>query len=122
MVSRLNESAVGADGEIMVHVAEQVATRPSMMMLQVFVYLQVLDFLTTILGLRLGLGEASPFIRMLTQWGPAVGVALSKLVAISLAAIALWLNRQRVIHIINYWFAGLVAWNLSLMIYAVATH
>jgi hypothetical protein len=100
--------------------ADRIEARPSMMVLQVFVYLQVLDFLTTILGLRLGLGEASPFIRLLTHWGPAFGVALSKVVALALAGLALWLNRQRVIHLINYWFAGLVAWNLSLMIYAVA--
>ena len=33
--------------------------------LQVFFYLQVLDVLTTWLGFRIGLSEASPFIRML---------------------------------------------------------
>ena len=87
--------------------------------MQIFLYLQLLDFLTTMLGLRLGLGEASPFIRMLTRMGPAFGVAFSKLVAVGLAAAAIWLNRPRVILFINYWFAALVAWNLLLMVYAV---
>ncbi len=84
--------------------------------LQAFIYLQLLDFLTTIVGFRLGLGEASPFIRFLMDAGPAVGVALSKLVALTLLGICLWLKRHRVIHWINYWYAGLVVWNLFLIL------
>ena len=38
-----------------------------------FVYLQVLDLLTTLVGLKFGVGEASPFVRLLMNWGPAVG-------------------------------------------------
>ena len=90
--------------------------------LQVFLYLQLLDFLTTILGFRLGLSEASPFVRMLTQWGPSLGIGLSKVVAITLALTCLLLNRPRVLKLINYWYAVLVAWNLSLMILAGAVH
>jgi hypothetical protein len=33
--------------------------------IQVFFYLQALDFLTTLIGLKLGIPEASPFIRSL---------------------------------------------------------
>ncbi|MCX7605249.1 MAG: DUF5658 family protein [Bryobacteraceae bacterium] len=96
------------------------AIQPGMgAILQVFFYLQVLDFLTTILGFRLGLSEASPFVRMLTQIGPALGVALSKLIALTLAVVCLWLNRPRVLRWINYWYAALVVWNLSLMVIAV---
>ena len=36
-----------------------------MALTQVFVYLQLLDLLTTLLGLRLGAVEASPFVRLL---------------------------------------------------------
>lgn len=96
------------------------AIQPGMSaILQVFLYLQLLDFLTTILGFRLGLSEASPFVRMLTQIGPALGVALSKLIAVTLAAACLLLNRARVLKWINYWYAALVLWNLSLMALAV---
>lgn len=108
-----------ADGEVMERTVAP-AIQPGMStVLQVFVYLQLLDFLTTILGFRLGLSEASPFVRMLTQIGPAIGVALSKLIALSLAAVCIVLNRPRVLRWINYWFAALVLWNLSLMVLAV---
>ena len=43
---------------------------------QVFIYLQLLDLLTTLIGLRLGAAEASPFIRVLMHVGPVAGVAL----------------------------------------------
>ena len=42
--------------------------------IQVFVGLQLLDLLTTLLGFKLGAAEASPFIRMLMNAGPTAGV------------------------------------------------
>jgi len=86
-----------------------------MVHLELFVYLQVLDVLTTWIGLRLGLTEASPFIRHLMQFGPAAGLALSKLVAFSLAGLCVWLNRRHVVRWINYWYAALVVWNMALI-------
>lgn len=84
--------------------------------LQVFVYLQILDALTTLLGFRIGLSEASPFIRILIQMGPAVGLLLSKAIALALGGICLWSGRGRVIRWINYWYASLVVWNLLLIL------
>ena len=84
----------------------------STVILQFFVYLQLLDFLTTMLGFRLGAGEASPFIRMLTSMGPAVGVALSKVIALVIGGICVYLKKDRLIGWINYWYAALVVWNL----------
>lgn len=92
---------------------------PRVLPLQIFLYLQVLDFLTTMVGLRLGLQEASPFVRWLMLTSPAAGVALSKAVAIALAGVCLWRGKQRVIGWINYWYAGLVAWNLALILLTV---
>jgi hypothetical protein len=80
-----------------------------------FLYLQVLDFVTTMVGFKHGLGEASPFIRWLLQAGPMYGVAASKLVAIALAAICLYTNRRYLVRWINYWYAALVVWNLGLI-------
>ncbi len=57
-----------------------------MIYIEVFIYLQLLDFITTLIGMRLGLGEASPFIRWLMHVGPAAGLAVSKLVAFDSAA------------------------------------
>jgi Domain of unknown function (DUF5658) len=92
-----------------------VATRDWTLSLHVFLYLQVLDVLTTWLGFRLGLAEASPFICLLMHWGPLAGVVASKAVALSLGAFCVWWRRYHVIHLINYWYAALVVWNLSLL-------
>jgi len=84
--------------------------------LQIFCYLQVLDVLTTWLGFRIGLSEASPFIRMLMDLGPMAAVLGSKVVALGLGAVCVWSGRLHVIRLINYWYAGLVVWNLVLIL------
>lgn len=49
----------------------------------IFLYLQALDFLTTLIGFRLGASEASPFIAKLIYLStPAAGVAASKLLGL----------------------------------------
>ena len=79
---------------------------------QVFLYLQVLDLLTTLVGLKLGISEASPLIRSLLHLGPGIAVACSKVVALGLAALCVALNRTYLVRWVNYWFAGLIVWNL----------
>ncbi len=90
--------------------------------IQIFVYLQFLDFLTTMLGLRLGLSEASPLIRHLMQFGPHFGplgaILISKICALGIACLCIALNRHSVIRRINYWYAGLVVWNLCMILIA----
>ena len=86
-----------------------------MVQIQIFLYLQVLDFLTTLIGMKIGLGEASPFIRWLMQVDPEVGLALSKLLALILGGLCLWLNKRHLVRWINYWYAALVAWNMALI-------
>jgi hypothetical protein len=89
--------------------------------LLIFLYLQLLDLMTTMIGLQLGAAEASPFIGWLMRWGPALGVALSKGVALGLAAVCLWAGKRRVIRWISFWYAGLVVWNLYIiLVHAVA--
>jgi len=83
-----------------------------MVYVQVFLYLQVLDFLTTLVGFKLGISEASPFVRSLMHLGPSVAVAASKVVAIALAGLCVALNRPYLVRWINYWYALLVIWNL----------
>ncbi len=85
--------------------------------LQAFVYLQLLDFLTTMIGLRLGLSEASPTIRpFIEPLGMGAAIGVSKLIAFSLAGVCLLSGRERIIRLINYWFAVLVVWNMMLII------
>ena len=84
--------------------------------LQLFLYLQGLDALTTWLGFRVGLAEASPFIQLLMHMGPMSGLLASKVIAILLGGFCVWRNRVHVINWINYWYAGLVVWNLTLIV------
>ena len=84
--------------------------------LQVFLYLQLLDALTTLLGFRAGLAEANPFIRVLVQVGPLAGLLVDKVLAVVLAGVCVWSGRSRMIRWINYWYAALVAWNIVLIL------
>ena len=83
---------------------------------QVFLYLQVLDLLTTMIGLRLGAAEASPFVRLLMQAGPATGLIFSKLLALGLVSLCFWLKKPRVIRWASYWYALLVIWNCCIIL------
>jgi hypothetical protein len=87
-----------------------------MTLTQVFVYLQLLDLLTTLLGLRLGAVEASPFVRLLMHASPAVGLAVSKLLALALGGFCLYTRRLGLIRLASYWYGGLVAWNLIILL------
>jgi uncharacterized protein DUF5658 len=90
-----------------------------MPLIEVFLYLQVLDLFTTLLGFRLGLSEASPFVRLLTLTGPIMGIVLCKTVAFSLGALCIATRRVRLIGWINYWYAGLAVWNLFAILRSV---
>ena len=91
-----------------------------MSIVQVFIYLQLLDLLTTLVGFRIGAGEASPFIRMLMHAGPAVGVLVSKVLALGLGAICVHAKKFNLIRFATYWYGGLVAWNLMVILAAPA--
>ena len=83
---------------------------------QVFIYLQLLDLLTTLVGFKLGAGEASPFIRLLMHAGPATGVLASKLLSLGLGAICLYYKKTHLIRWVSYWYGGLIVWNLMVLL------
>jgi hypothetical protein len=80
--------------------------------LAVFAALQVLDVLTTLIGLSLGAQEASIFVGKLLQLGPIAGLVIPKLFALILVATAIGFKRSRLIVFLNYWFTAVVTWNL----------
>lgn len=84
--------------------------------LAAFLYLQLLDFLTTMVGIQVGLAESSPFIRWMMTSNPAVGLAVSKIVAVLIAGICIATNRPNLIKWVNVWYAGLAVWNLCLIL------
>ncbi len=94
----------------------QILDQPRVGYIKLFIYMQVLDLLTTLVGFRLGASEASPVIRCLMAFGPAAGVMLSKVVAMALLGICLRLGKHHLIQWISYWYAGLVVWNLLVLL------
>ena len=86
--------------------------------LTVFVALQVLDILTTMLGLRLGASEGSFFLAHLMRAGPLAALLIAKIFAVLLVALALKFKRPRMIVFLNYWFAAVVTWNSALILLA----
>jgi len=85
---------------------------------KIFVYLQLLDLLTTLVGFRMGAAEASPFIQVLMHAGPAAGVIASKVLALGIGALCVYLNKAHVIKWISYWYGALVVWNLMVILAA----
>src|SRR4051794_40731208 len=80
--------------------------------LEIFLYLQVLDVMSTMIGFSLGNAEASPFVRLLVRFGPLAGLAASKVLAAGLVLVCYRLGRPILVLWINYWYAALVVWNL----------
>lgn len=90
-----------------------------MLVIQVFVYLQLLDFLTTMVGFRLGAQEASPFIvKLIHSTSPAIGVAASKVIGLAIGGLCLATGRVKLLSLANYWYAALVVWNLAMIMTA----
>jgi len=92
--------------------ASTTLNRSGRQLIEVFLYLQILDILTTLIGFSLGNEEASPMVRLMVRWGPVNGLLISKIVAVGVACTCLLLHRRRLIQWINYWYAAVVAWNL----------
>ena len=84
----------------------------------IFIYLQLLDLLTTLVGFKLGAKEASPFIRMLMYAGPAFGVMISKVLSLGLGALCIYYKKNHLIRWVSYWYGGLVVWNLIVILSA----
>jgi hypothetical protein len=84
-----------------------------MRMIELFAFLQLMDFLTTVVGLRLGAEEANVVIRWFMELGPVAGLLIAKTAAFILGGLCLFMNRGHVIGWMNYFFAVLVTWNLA---------
>ena len=87
-----------------------------MALTQVFLYLQLLDLLTTLVGFKVGAAEASPFIRVMMHAGPALGVLSSKALALALGGVCVYQQRMNLIRWVSYWYGALVIWNLAVIL------
>ena len=79
-----------------------------------FIYLQLLDLLTTLAFLVAGVQESNPLIRLLLQsvGTPLAGLLIAKGLAAALAVFCWRSNRERLLARANVFYAVLVAWNL----------
>jgi len=92
-----------------------------MTQIELFVLLQVLDFITTLTGIRMGGSELNPFVAWLMGVAePATGLMLAKIIAFGLGGYCLWRQKLHVIRWVNYYFALLVVWNLLNIFRAVS--
>jgi len=83
-----------------------------------FSYLQLLDFLTTVAFLLVGVQEANPLVKLAFQLGPSpvAGLALVKLLGVGMGFYCYRQGRQSLLVKMNVFFAALVAWNLFALI------
>ena len=84
--------------------------------LPVFIALQALDILTTLLGLQMGAREGSVFLVRLMRAGPLAALLIAKIIAILLVNMALRFKQPRVVVFLNYWLAAVVTWNLAIIL------
>lgn len=83
-----------------------------------FSYLQLLDFLTTLAFLLVGVQEANPFVKFAFHVAPspALGLAAVKLLGLGLGFWCWRQGRHALLLKINVMFAALVAWNMLALI------
>lgn len=85
-----------------------------------FVYLQILDGLTTVAFLLHGVSESNPVVRWAMQAAPDPfsGLILLKVAALGMGFYCTLSARQQLLKKVNIFFAGLVAYNLLALILA----
>jgi hypothetical protein len=88
-----------------------------------FSYLQVLDYLTTVAFLSLGLQEGNPLVRWAMEAAPTpfTGLAIVKIAALGLAFYCVRLRKLGLLSRVNVMFALVVAWNLVALILGAAS-
>ena len=92
-----------------------------MKVLEVFFFLQLLDFMTTLVGLRMGGTEMSPFAGWLMKYDAVFGLTVVKLIGFALGAYCVAAKRMEVLLKVNYIFAVIVVWNLHNILKAVTS-
>jgi hypothetical protein len=85
-----------------------------------FSYLQILDLLTTLAFLGVGVQEGNPLVALALGAGntPVVGLAIVKAIALLLGVYCWRAGRHGMLVRVNWLFAALVTWNLLALILA----
>jgi len=80
-----------------------------------FAFLQAADLATTVAVFNLGGVEENPLIKHFMVLGPVQGVLLAKLAALAIGTACYFASKRRALILTNIVFAGIVAWNLSII-------
>ena len=80
-----------------------------------FVALQLLDIITTVLGLKVGAREGNFLVAQFMHWGPALGMLVAKFLGFLLLIVAFAAGRMRLLRLLNLWFLCIVDWNLAII-------
>ncbi len=85
-----------------------------------FIYLQLLDVLTTIAFMMQGVGEGNPIVRwaMRATENPFGGLFMLKAAGVALAMFCIYRSRERLLRRVNVLFAAVVVYNLVALILA----
>ncbi|MBL8296165.1 MAG: hypothetical protein JNN08_30255 [Bryobacterales bacterium] len=85
-------------------------------------YLQMLDFLTTLAFLLVGVQEGNPLVRVAMELSPSpiFGLLGVKAAAMALGVYSLKAGRFRLLERMNWVFALVVAWNLVALVVGAA--
>jgi hypothetical protein len=91
-----------------------------MSVLTAFIYLQILDALTTVAFMMHGLNEMNPLVKwaMREAANPLGGLFLLKAVAVAVAVVCVSYSRYGLLRKVNVFFALLVAYNMVALILA----
>jgi hypothetical protein len=82
----------------------------------VFIALQTLDFVTTMIVLHMGGNEANPLVSHFMVVGSLQGLLYSKVIALTVGVAAVRARKYRVLRIGNIFFGAVVAWNLFVIV------
>ena len=87
-----------------------------------FLYLQLLDLMTTLAFLTMGIQEGNPMVRaaMSLTAHPAAGLVIVKVIAALLAAYCFLTNRIALLARMNVFFAVVIVWNVYVILTASA--
>lgn len=90
------------------------------MLLILFIGLQCMDVLSTLVFLHQGVAEANPIIRAILSLSvsPAAALILLKCGGTILAATCWYSGRHRLLTKINFLFIGCVLWNITAVMIA----
>ena len=83
-----------------------------------FMYLQLLDVMTTLACLVHGLQESNPLVQHLMNatGSPAAGLAVSKLLAFGVALFCWRRGKHKLLWGVNLFYSFIVVWNLTVLL------